>query len=119
MMILYGILIGIIAGIISGFFGVGGATVITPILIYFFKMPQHKAQGTSLAALLLPVGILAFIQYYKAGNCDLKLGLTIAFGLLLGGLLGGTLAQRIDPNTLRKAFAIFLILIGIQLFFKK
>jgi len=119
MWVLWGILTGLIAGIVSGFFGVGGATVITPILIYFFKMSQHKAQGTSLAALLLPVGFLAFLQYYKTGNSDLKLGLTIAVGLFLGGLIGGILAQKTDPYSLRKAFAIFLILVGLQLFFKK
>lgn len=119
MWILYGLLTGIVAGLVSGFFGVGGATVITPILIYFFKMSQHKAQGTSLAALLLPVGFLAFLQYYKAGNSDLKLGFTIALGLFIGGLFGGAIAQRVEPGILRKAFAIFLVLVGIQLFFKK
>lgn len=119
MWILYGLLTGIVAGVVSGFFGVGGATVITPILIYFFKMSQHKAQGTSLAALLLPVGFLAFLQYYKAGNADIKLGLTISLGLFLGGFFGGILAQKVDPGFLRKAFAIFLILVGIQLFFKR
>ncbi|MEO0198653.1 MAG: sulfite exporter TauE/SafE family protein [candidate division WOR-3 bacterium] len=119
MWILFGLLTGIIAGIISGFFGVGGATVITPILIYFFRMSQHKAQGTSLAALLLPVGFLAFLQYYKAGNSDIKLGLTISVGLFIGGLFGGAIAQKVDPAFLRKAFAIFLILVGMQLFFKR
>lgn len=119
MWVLWGVITGLIAGIVSGFFGVGGATVITPILIYFFKMSQHRAQGTSLAALLLPVGLLAFLQYYKAGNADIKLGLSIAVGVFMGGLLGGVLAQKVNPTDLRKAFAIFLILVGIQLFFKK
>jgi len=119
MWILYGILTGIVAGIVSGFFGVGGATVITPILIYFFGMSQHRAQGTSLTALLLPVGFLAFLQYYKNGNADVRLGLVIALGLFIGGLIGGAIAQKADPTLLRKAFAVFLILIGIQLFFKR
>ncbi|HOK23207.1 MAG TPA: sulfite exporter TauE/SafE family protein [Candidatus Hydrothermia bacterium] len=119
MWVLWGILVGLIAGVVSGFFGIGGATILTPILIYVFKMGQHMAQGTSLAALLLPVGLLAFLQYYKAGNSDIKLGLCIAVGLFLGGYFGGMFAQKVNALALRKAFAVYLIIVGIQLFFKK
>src|SRR5512142_2874729 len=102
------LLIGFGIGIISGVVGIGGGALLTPLLVYFYHMNQHRAQGTSLAMLLLPSGFLAFWKYYQAGNADLKLGLLIASGLFVGGYFGGGLAQHLSDNTLRKAFAVFL-----------
>lgn len=78
-----GLLIGICVGVFSGLVGVGGGVLIIPILLYFYGMTQSDAQGTSLAILLPPTGLLAFLQYYKAGHADLKLGLFIAAGVFL------------------------------------
>src|SRR5512141_1034119 len=93
--VILGLLAGVLVGIFSGMLGVGGGIVLIPILVYGFKMNQKLAQGTSLAMLLPPTGILAFMQYYKAGNADLKLGLLVAIGVLIGGYFGGSWAQLI------------------------
>jgi uncharacterized membrane protein YfcA len=114
-----GILLGVAIGIISGLVGIGGGALLTPILIYFYKMNQHQAQGTSLAMLLLPSGIFAFWKYYQAGNADLKLGLLVCLGVFIGGYFGGMWAQHISDTTLRKLFALFLIGIGIRMFLAK
>jgi len=109
------ILLGLVVGVFSGIVGIGGGIMIIPALVYFFHMSQHKAQGTSLAALLAPIGALAFWEYYKAGNVDLKAGLLIAFGFLVGGYFGGLWAQHLPELLLRRVFGTLLTIIGIQL----
>jgi uncharacterized protein len=109
------ILLGLLVGALSGIVGIGGGIMIIPALVYFFHMSQHKAQGTSLAALLAPIGALAFWEYYKAGNVDLKAGLLIALGFLVGGYFGGVWAQHLPEVVLRRAFGTLLTIIGIQL----
>ena len=84
------LLIGVIIGGISGVVGIGGGIFLIPALIYFYGMSQLRAQGTSLATLLLPIGAFAFWAYYKAGQVDIKLALFISIGFALGGWLGGT-----------------------------
>src|SRR2546426_89110 len=83
--------IGLVAGIVSGLFGVGGAIVIIPGLVLLLKMSQHAANGTSLAALLLPVGLLGTIEYYRRGEVNLPYAVVIAVGLLFGALIGALL----------------------------
>jgi len=107
--------VGLAAGVLSGFLGIGGATIIIPALIMIFKMSQHLAQGTSLAALLLPVGILAVLKYYQVGQVNVKFALLIAGGFLIGGLFGSIWAQPIAPELLRRLFAAYLIIIALQL----
>jgi len=109
------ILLGLLVGVLSGIVGIGGGIMIVPVLVYFFHMNQHKAQGTSLAALLAPVGALAFWEYYKAGNVDLKAGLLIATGFLVGGYFGGLWAQHLPEIVLRRVFGTLLVMIGIRL----
>ncbi len=109
------ILLGLLVGVLSGIVGLGGGILIVPALAYFFHMNQHKAQGTSIAALLAPVGALAFWEYYKAGNVDLKAGLLIGLGFLLGGYFGGLWAQQIPELALRRIFGTLLVMIGIRL----
>lgn len=110
-------IIGLLAGILSGFLGVGGATIMIPALIVFYRVSQHLAQGTSIAALLLPVGALALVKYYQAGNVNWKFALLIALGFLAGGLIGGTFAQPAPEFWLRKAFALYLLIIAVQMLF--
>ncbi len=112
-------LIGIFAGILSGLFGIGGGLIIIPALIFFFKMNQHLAQGTSLGALLLPVGILGFFEYLRHGNVNIKGAFLIAAGLFLGAYLGAYIANLIPTKTLSKLFAIFLIFLAIRIFIGK
>ncbi len=119
MWILWGILAGLVVGVFSGLLGVAGGVVLVPILIYFFKMQQKLAQGTSLAILLPPTGILAFISYYRRGEADLKLGLIIAVGILIGGWFGGEWAQLVPATTLRKIFAVFLAVVAVKMFFER
>ncbi len=108
--------IGLAIGVISGLVGIGGGALLTPILLYFYGMNQHKAQGTSLAMLLAPSGFLAFWKYYQAGEADLKLGLWIAVGVFIGGYFGGGWAQRLSNLTLKRIFAVFLVAIAVKLF---
>lgn len=119
MQIVLGILIGVLVGIFSGLLGLGGGIILIPILVYGFSMSQQQAQGTTLALLLPPTGLLAFLQYYKAGHADLKLGLLLALGLFFGGYLGGQWAQHISTGVLRKVFAVVLAGIAVKMFFEK
>lgn len=113
------LLLGLLVGILSGIVGIGGGIFIIPALVYFFHMDQHKAQGTSLGALLAPIGILAFWEYYKVGNADLKAAALIAFGFLIGGYFGGRWAQHIPDLIMRRVFGTFLVIIGIRLLLER
>jgi hypothetical protein len=108
------LLLGLLVGVFSGMVGIGGGILIVPALVYFFHMSQHKAQGTSLGALLAPIGILAFWEYYKAGNANLPAALLIAFGFLVGGYFGGMWAQHIPVVMLRRGFGVAMVLIGLH-----
>ncbi len=119
MQVLVYIAIGMVIGIISGLVGIGGGALLIPILIYAYNMDQHKAQGTSLAMLLAPSGLLAFWQYYKQGNADLAMGLWVALGVFLGGYFGGDIAQKLSNVALRRGFAVFLVVIAVRMFFQK
>jgi len=104
---------GLIAGVASGLFGIGGGLVIMPILIFALRMEPHAAVGTSLTALLLPVGIMAVWNYWQAGKITpehLRGGLWIAFGLAFGAYLGSKLALTMSPDLLRRSFGLFLLL---------
>jgi uncharacterized membrane protein YfcA len=109
------ILLGLMIGVLSGIVGIGGGIMIVPALVYLFHMSQHKAQGTSIAVLLAPAGALAFWEYYKAGNVDLKAGLFIALGFLVGGYFGGFWGQHFSELVLRRVFGTLLVIIGIRL----
>jgi len=119
MLIIAYIILGLAAGIFGGFFGIGGGLIIIPALVYFFKFNQHQAQGTSLAALLLPVGLWAFLKYYKTGNANLTAGLLIAVGFFVGGFLGANFAQPIPDAVLKKIFGVFLIIVAATMFVGK
>lgn len=107
--------IGLVAGVISGIFGVGGAVVIIPGLVLLLGLNQHTAHGTSLGALLLPVGLLGVIEYYRRGQVRLELSAVIAVGLFLGVWLGAKLAGQIPELMLRRAFGVFLLLVSLRL----
>ena len=114
------ILIGLAAGVLSGLVGVGGGIILVPALVYFLSYGQHQAQGTSLGVLMFPVTILAFISYYRdsivtGAPIEIKVILIIAGGFVIGALLGGSLAVRIDQHMLRKIFAIILFYTGIKM----
>lgn len=114
-----GLGLGVLAGILSGLVGVGGGIIIVPALVYFFGMDQKMAQGTSLAVLLPPTGLLAFIQYYRAGHVDLKLGALIVVGLLVGGWFGGGFAQALPQTALRRILSVVLAVVAVKMWFQK
>lgn len=111
--------VGLLAGILSGLIGIGGGIIIVPALVYFLGASQHEAQGTSLAVLLLPVGILAVINYYKAGYVDVRSTLIIASTFLIGGFIGSKIAISIDQNTVKRVFGVILLLIAFKMIFAK
>ena len=107
--------IGLFAGVLSGLVGIGGGVIIVPALIYFMQMSQQQAQGTSLAVLLLPVGILAVYNYYNAGLVDIKAMLIISITFVVGGYIGSKIAITLDQNTLKKIFGVFLLLLSLKI----
>lgn len=107
--------IGLVAGVVSGLFGVGGAIVIIPGLVLLAGLPQHAANGTSLAALLLPVGLLGALEYYRRGQVNVPFAAIIAAGLFFGALLGAKLAGNLSDVALRRAFGAFLMLVAARL----
>ena len=119
MIILWAILTGVCVVILSGLIGIAGGTILVPILYYGFKINQHTAQGTTLAVLLPPTGLLAFLKYYKAGNADLKIGLILAAGIFLGGYFGGMWAQKVPELVLRRIFAVVMAAIALKMFFQR
>lgn len=102
------ILIGLFAGMLSGLIGVGGGIIIVPCLIYFLGFNQYEAQGTSLGLLLLPIGILAVINYYNKGYIDVKYVAIMAVSFVIGGWLGSKVSLVLSEDALKKIFAIIL-----------
>jgi len=101
-------IIGLAAGILSGMVGVGGGIIVVPALVFFLGFSQHAAQGTSLGLLLLPVGILAVINYYNKGYIDVKVVAIMSIAFILGGWLGSKLSLALPQDIVKKIFAIIL-----------
>lgn len=118
-MILIAILIGLGTGIVSGLIGLGGGVFIVPALVYVFKMSQHRAQGTSLATLLLPIGLFGFLEYYKQGHVDVRVAAWVALGFALGVFVGGRWAQVLSDVVLRRAFAVVLVVVAARMWFER
>ena len=108
------LLIGTIAGVLSGLFGIGGGIIIVPSLIYFLGFELTKANGTSLAALLMPVGIFAVLTYRKAGYLRIKTSALIATGIILGVIFGSEIALSLPSATLKQLYGLFLVYVSIQ-----
>lgn len=111
------ITVGIAAGILSGLVGVGGGLVIVPSLVYFIGFSQKTAQGTSLGLIMLPVGILGVLQYYKQGHVDFRVVGILALGFILGSFFGSKVALSLSQETVKKIFACLMILIAIKMLF--
>ena len=118
-MVWLALMVGVVVGVVSGVVGIGGGVLFIPALIWLFDMDQYKAQGTSLGALLAPVGIFAFLEYYRKGNADLRIALLLAAGFLVGGYFGAVGAQHVPELWLRRIFAIMLVIIGGRMFFTR
>ena len=110
------ILLGIAAGYFSGLVGIGGGIIIVPALVLLFGFTQYAAQGTTLALLVPPIGILAVWKYYQSGYVNVKTAAIICVGFVIGSYLGSITAVSIPQETLRKIFAILLVALGIRMF---
>ena len=109
--------IGLAAGILSGMIGVGGGIIIVPALVFVLGFTQQQAQGTSLGLLLLPVGILAVMNYYKQGYIDVKVVGIMSATFIAGGWLGSRIALSLPQETVKKVFAIVLIVVALKMLF--
>lgn len=113
------ILLGLVAGTFSGVVGLGGGVVIVPVLVFLFGLSQQQAQGTTLALMVPPIGILAAYTYYQQGYVDLKIAALICVGFILGGWIGAKIAVNLPQDILKKVFAISLFFISLKMFFSK
>jgi len=111
------IIIGLVAGMLGGMVGIGGGLVIVPALMYFLAFSQHQAQGTSLGLLVLPVAILAVLNYYKNGYVDFRVVGLLAIGFVVGSYFGSKMALSVPQLTLKRIFAIFMIVIALKMLF--
>jgi uncharacterized membrane protein YfcA len=111
--------LGLIAGIFGGIFGIGGATILIPALIYLFGFTQLQAQGTTLAVMVPPIGILAALRYYYSGNVKLGTVGFICMGFLVGGFIGASLIQGVPDVLLKRMFGVFMLFISLRMIFSK
>jgi uncharacterized protein len=116
-MILMIVLVGIAAGVMGGLVGVGGGIIIVPALVYLLGFSQKTAQGTSLGLIMLPVGILGVLQYYKQGHVDFRVVGLLAIGFLIGSYFGSKVALRLPQDTVKKIFAVFMIIMAVKMLF--
>ena len=117
MALLY-VVIGIAAGLLAGVFGIGGGIVIVPALALGMGMEYKRAVGTSIGALLLPVGILAALEYWKSGNIDVRAAWLVALGITGGAWVSARYAQGLAPAVLQRGFAILLVVMAIRMWVK-
>jgi uncharacterized protein len=113
------LIIGLLAGFSSGMVGIGGGIIIVPALVFFLGLTQHQAQGVSIGMLLLPVGFLAAINYYKAGNLDFTKSLIIGASFVVGAYLGSKVSLSIDGAIMKRIFGVIIFLISLKLIFGK
>lgn len=110
---------GLAAGTLSGVFGIGGATILIPALVFFAGLTQHQAQGTTLAAMIPPIGLLAALKYYQAGNVKVGIAVFICLGFVFGGLIGAQVAHTVSDSILKKLFGAFLFVVSMSMIFGK
>ena len=101
-----------LCGVAAGMVGIGGGVLLVPLLSLLFGFSQHRAQGTSLIALIPPTGLLAFLAYWKAGYVDLHTGALLVPGVFVGGILGGMLARKLNPRRMAEVFAALMFVLG-------
>jgi len=111
------ILIGVSAGMMSGFVGIGGGVIMVPALVYIMGLTQHEAQGTSLILMLPPIGILAVMNYYKAGELNIGYGIIIALGFVVGGYFGSKLALKLSPSTVKLIFGVLMVYVSFKMIY--
>lgn len=119
MQVLLYIIWGLIAGVASGFLGIGGGIILIPVLGLLFGLSQHQAQGTTLALMVPPIGLLAALKYYYAGNVNVKMAAYICLGFFFGGYIGATLVHNVPDIILRRVFGFVMFFVSLKLIFWK
>ena len=109
------VLLGLVAGTASGVIGIGGGVLLVPALVFLFGLSQRMAQGTTLALLVPPIGLLAAWTYWKDGYVDLRIAGLVCTGFFLGGLCGAQLAQHLSDRVLERVFGVALLLIAVKM----
>lgn len=117
--IIWYLVLGLVAGLASGILGIGGGLIMVPALVLLFGLNQHMAQGTSLAVMIPPVGLLAAWKYYQAGNLNPGIALWIALGFVIGGYVGASLIQPVSDATMKKIFGLVMAVVSIKFIFGK
>jgi uncharacterized membrane protein YfcA len=115
--VLFYVLLGIAAGVLSGLIGIGGGIIIVPALVFLFGLTQHQAQGTTLALMVPPIGILAAWTYYQQGNVNLKIAGFVCLGFIFGGLFGAKIATGLSNEMLQRVFGVVLFLVSLKMIF--
>lgn len=113
------ICIGLLSGMLAGMLGVGGAIIVIPALVFFLGLSQHQAQGTSLAFMVPPIGILAALNYWKAGYVNWKFALVLSLTFVVGAWLGSVYSVQVPQQILRKVFGLLLLGVAIKMIFSK
>lgn len=109
--------LGLVAGVMSGLIGIGGGIVIVPVLVFLFGFSQHQAQGTTLAMMVPPIGILAAWTYFKQGYVDLGVAAVLCVGFVFGGWLGAKMATNLPNAVLEKVFGVALFVVSLKMIF--
>ncbi len=113
------LLIGLLGGLLAGTLGVGGGLIIVPALVFIMGMTQHQAQGTSLAMMLAPIGILAALNYFREGYVNIKYAIILAIAFIIGAWLGSFISINLTGLTLKRIFGILMLIVGIKMIIDK
>jgi uncharacterized protein len=113
------VILGVVAGLLSGLLGIGGGLILIPVMVFIFGLTQLQAQGTTLALMVPPIGILAALRYYQSGNVKLGMAGFICLGFLVGGLWGANLVHFLPEPLVRKAFALSLLFVSLRMLLGK
>jgi uncharacterized membrane protein YfcA len=113
------IITGLLAGFVGGTLGVGGGIIMVPVMVFFLGMTQHEAQGTSLATMLAPIGILAVLTYSKSGQVNYRYAIVLAATFILGSWLGSKLSVNLPDKMLKQIFGGLMLLVGVKMILGK
>lgn len=116
--ILY-IALGLIAGMLSGLLGIGGGVILVPAFVFLLGMTQHQAQGTTLALMVPPIGILAALRYYQAGNVKMQVAVLVCLGFLAGGYFGAHFAQKLPELFLKRVYGLLMLGLAVKMIIGK
>lgn len=111
--------LGVVAGTAAGLFGIGGGIILIPAMVFLFGLTEHQAQGTTLAILVPPIGILAAIKYYMEGNVKIGMAVFICLGFLFGGLIGAHFAHKIPDLILKRLFGVLMLILSLKMILSK